>query len=295
MTQSQNNKWITIGMAALLLAGFFLPWVKWMDTTVSGCSLPSGNFFSISETKFGLTDPFPQFSFLTLIFSLNPLSAFAIILLLLFKKKTGILPALAGVLALCQVTIYILFTQTIIDQVGVVKSLLPALQIGLYATVIGGAGIILAGVRRKIGLKAALIFAGPILTWLGFTLLSGYLMKDHDDTAKIKSDYTVNALDMIREFEQNDSAANAKYKEKILTVNGRISETELLNDSTVNIKMADTTGSYAIFSFSGNDAIIAKGMNQGDSISVKGSCSGGEYSNILEVHYISFKRSVLNK
>lgn len=282
-------------MAVLLLGGFFLPWVKWVDTGVSGYQLPLGDFFSISETKFGLADPFPQFSFLTLIFWLVPALAVIIILLILLNKKTGFLPAIAAVLALSLATIYILFTQTIIEQVGVVKSLLPALQLGLYATFIGAPGIILAGIRRKIGPKAALVLVGPILTWLGFTILSGQVMKDHDDTANVKSAYTVNALDMIREFEANDSVANVKYKEKILTVNGRVSETEILNDSTVNIKMADTTGSYAIFSFSDKDVVEAKNVKQGDSISIKGSCSGGEYSNILEVHYITFKRSILNK
>src|SRR5512147_2624430 len=69
------------------------------------------------------------------------------------------------------------------------------------------------------------------------------------DTIKRKSAFTVNALDFIKEFQLNDSAANGKYADKIITVNGRVSEIETA-DTTVNIKFIDTTsGSYAIFAF----------------------------------------------
>ena len=44
------------------------------------------------------------------------------------------------------------------------------------------------------------------------------------DTKKVKADYTVNASEFIREFLPNDSAANKKYREKIITINGRVSQ-----------------------------------------------------------------------
>ncbi len=292
---TNKNKWLTVFFGALLVLAFFLPWLNWTGSAVRGYDFPAGSFFEISESKFDLAHPFPQYSFLHHIFWLIPGLGVVSLLLLLAHKKTGWLPAITGVIALSLVTIYILFTQTIIEQVGLIKSLTPALNIGIYATLIAAAGIIIASIPRKPVLKAGLLVIGPLCTWLGFQIVSGQVLKSHDDTAAVKSAYTVNGLEMIREFEANDSMANAKYKEKIITVNGRASAIELINDSTVNIKIVDTTGAYAIFSFDNGEAVEAKKIRQGDSISLKGSCSGGEYSNILGVHFITFKRSIINK
>ena len=115
------------------------------------------------------------------------------------------------------------------------------------------------------------------------------------DINEVKADFTVNALDMIHEFEKNDSLANKKYTEKIVVVNGMVSEVEGA-DTTVNIKMADTSsGSYVIFAFQQQHRAQAKSIKVGDSVSIKGSCSGGVYSRILETEFITFKRCALNK
>jgi tRNA_anti-like len=115
------------------------------------------------------------------------------------------------------------------------------------------------------------------------------------DTKNREAAYSLNVLDLIREFQQNDSAANKKYTDKIITVNGTVSEIEAA-DTTLNIKFIDkATGSYAIFAFQQQHAAEAKTVKAGDSISIKGSCSGSIYSKILEANAITFKRSALNK
>lgn len=115
------------------------------------------------------------------------------------------------------------------------------------------------------------------------------------DTKDRKVAYNVNALDFINEFQENDSAANAKYADKIVAVNGRVSETEAV-DTTFNIKFTDpVTGSYIIFAFQQQYQAEAKTISAGDSVSIKGSCSGSIYSKILDATAITFKRSTLNK
>lgn len=115
------------------------------------------------------------------------------------------------------------------------------------------------------------------------------------DTKDRKAVYTVNAIDFIREFEENDNAANKKYTDKIITVNGMVSEIEAA-DTTVNIKFIDTaSGSYAIFAFQEQYISEAKTLKVGDSASIKGSCSGGVVSEILGTEFITFKRCTLNK
>jgi len=132
------------------------------------------------------------------------------------------------------------------------------------------------------------LLAGAGVVWYIFT-------EKFTDTANRKSDFTVNAMDFIKEFRQNASMANRKYTEKIVVVNGIVSTIEAA-DTTANIKFADTsTGDYIIFAFQEQHLADAKKLKEGQQVSIKGSCSGGAYSQILGINYISFKRAALNK
>ncbi len=133
-----------------------------------------------------------------------------------------------------------------------------------------------------------LLLAGGGAVWYIFN-------EKFTDTSERKAAFTVNAIDLIHEFQQSDSLANKKYAEKIITVNGRISELEAA-DTTINVKMIDTlTDAYIIFAFQQQHLKEAKQLKEGDSVSIKGSCSGGAYSEILETEFITFKRCAVNK
>jgi len=139
-----------------------------------------------------------------------------------------------------------------------------------------------------------LLLAGILLLVIGAGAAWYIFTATFEDTAGAKADYTVNALDLISEFKASDSTANKKYAEKIVTVNGKITDVEAA-DTTVNLKITNPEGSYIIFAFQQKDLAEAKKVKAGDSVSIKGSCSGGTYSEILETEYISFKRCSLNK
>ncbi|HEX7844773.1 MAG TPA: hypothetical protein VF476_03170 [Chitinophagaceae bacterium] len=116
------------------------------------------------------------------------------------------------------------------------------------------------------------------------------------DTSNRKAAHTVNAIDLIKEFIANDSLANKKYTGKIITVNGTVSELEAPDSTTVNVKFVDTTtGSFLNFQFQEQHLAEGKGLKVGDSVSIKGSCSGSIYSDILGTTSISFQRAALNK
>lgn len=134
-----------------------------------------------------------------------------------------------------------------------------------------------------------LLLAGGAVIWWIFNL-------KYADTADIKADYTVNAVDFIKEFRTDMAAANKKYSEKIIIVNGTVSEIEMA-DTTANIKMIDTAANdaYVIFAFQQQHLAEAKAMQKGDNVSIKGSCSNGAFSDILETQYITFKRCAVNK
>ena len=148
--------------------------------------------------------------------------------------------------------------------------------------------------KKRPWLKKILI-AFLLLVAIGAAIYWYIATEKFADTKDRKAVYTVNAIDFIREFEGNDSAANKKYTDKIITVNGMVSEIEAA-DTTVNIKFIDTaSGSYAIFAFQEQYISEAKTLKVGDSASIKGSCSGGVLSEILGTEFITFKRCTLNK
>lgn len=122
-----------------------------------------------------------------------------------------------------------------------------------------------------------------------------YSFLTYEDTSKAKTDFTVESIPFIKEFERDYKAANKKYAEKIIAVTGIVTATEAA-DTTINIKMADSaSGSYLIFAFQEQHLKEAKTLKPGDKVTIKGSCSDGVFSEILSTYFVSFKRSALSK
>jgi len=149
--------------------------------------------------------------------------------------------------------------------------------------------------KKKTGSLKKILIAVLALIIIGAGIYWYIASEKFADTSKRKSVYTVKALDFIKEFSQNDSLANKKYANKIITVTGIVSGIESA-DTTINIKFIDTaTGSYAIFAFQEQHLNEAKTLKAGDNVSIKGSCSGSIYSDILGTEVITFKRCALTK
>lgn len=293
---NQSGKWLHLGFGALLLISFFLPWVKWQAVKVSGFDLPAGNFFRISEENFKLGNPFPQFDFTFYAFWLVPVLVI-VTLFLVLKNKTASLPAfIAGAMALSMVTVYYLFSGTLVD-LGVGPSALKMMQIPAFLTVVTAAGFILTAFPVQNWLKkAGWLIIGPVLAFTAYKMGEKYVMAEtFTQTDDVKADYTVNAQDLIREFIANDTAANKKYREKIIVVNGAATQVDRLSDSTTTVQLADSTGSYIAFSFEKDQLEKVKDIQAGNTVSLKGSCSGSIFSEILGTTVISFKRSTINK
>ncbi len=293
-TNTPKNS-IHLFAASAMLISFFLPWVKWEDYKLSGLELPIGNFFTVSADKFGLANPYPQFGFTFYLFLLIPVLTIVAAFLHNKGKKAGWIAAIAGSLSLTLATMYVIFTHTLLD-LGVGKSLAGMIQPSLY--IHGLAALLFIWTSRPGGilLKAAWILVGPILAYGGYSFVR-YQVENETfaSTTKEKPAYTVNATELIQEFISSDSTANKKYTDKIIVVNGRISELEAA-DSTINVKFTDSTsGSYAIFDFQAADVEAVKKMAVGDSVSIKASCSGGIFSRLRQATVINFKRSAINK
>lgn len=282
--------------AALLLVSFFLPWVNWEGNKLSGLDLPAGHFFATSADKFGLDNPYPQLGFTFYVFLLIPVLTILAAFLQNKSKFAGWLAAIAGALSLCQATLYITFTHSLLYDLGVGKDFFFMLMPSLYVQVLAALLLILTSRTAGWLMKIAFILIGPAIAFGGYTVVKDKVNNEtFSSTSKEKAAYTVNARELIREFISSDSTANKKYTDQILIVNGRVSELEAA-DSTINVKFTDTTsGSYAIFDFQPEDVAAAKKLAVGDSVSIKASCSGGIFSRLRQATVITFKRSAINK
>lgn len=281
--------------AAVLLVTYFLPWVSWDGTAVKGAAMATGDFFSISEKKFGLGNPFPKLSFSFYVFWLIPALAAVTVALLLIKKSTVPAANVAGALSITLFTVFYLFTGTLID-LGVGKSVFSMLQPAGYIHLLAAAGIICTAVPVKNWIPRVFwLLIGPVLAYSGYKIGEKMIMSEtHEATENIKADYTVSSDELIREFLANDTATNKKYIDKMLVVNGNAAAVEVLEDSTSTVKFADSTGSYAIFSLEKDQYEKTKALKQGDAVSLKGVCSGSIYSEILKTTAITFKRATYN-
>ena len=278
-----------------LLISFFLPWVSWEGVLVNGYAMPAGSFFKTSATKFGLGNPFPQLSFTFYVFWLIPLLALAAATFVGLKKKTVPFSFIAGALSLALVTVYILFTNTLID-LGVGKNIWAMLKIPAYIHAVCAAGLIVTAFPVKSPLpKIIWLLIGPVLAYGGYKFGEKQVMSEtFKTTDKVKADYTIGANDLIREFMSDDTTTNKKYLDKTMVINGNASAIDVLADSTSTIRFADSTGSYVIFSLEKNQLDKVKNIKPGDPVSLKGVCSGSIFSEILGTTSISFKRATLN-
>lgn len=287
-------------LAGLMLAvSFFLPWLVWKEVVLSGSAMPTGEFFVASKSQFGVDNPLPQFSFVFNIFWLIPAAAVAVIVLTLFRKSVFWPAVVAGLLSLSLVLVSFLFSKSMIDQLGVSQSVWNLVKPWLFVQAAAAVVIVLTAGNDKWLLKSGLVLATALITVVGFNMASKAAEKKifdetHESTDKLKADYTISASELLKDFLANDSAANKKYSEKVLQVNGNVTAAELASDSTGTIRFDDSTA-YAIFSIEKKQYDLMKTIKPGDAVSVKGVCSGGVYSDILSSTSVSFKRSVISK
>jgi amino acid permease len=104
----------------------------------------------------------------------------------------------------------------------------------------------------------------------------GYLLynKPHRDVLKAKTDYTISAPELLKEFETNSTLASEKYNGKILLVSGKV-ESIKVSPSNSSIQLS-CEGSF----FGVNCSFNTKGATNllenkiGNEIRVKGECKG---------------------
>ncbi len=115
-------------------------------------------------------------------------------------------------------------------------------------------------------LVIALIAAG-----YGFYLYN----KPVADTNDLKAAYTLSADELFNQFENDESGANAKYLGKIIEVNGKIREFSIGDSGEINLVLSSGSDMFGInCGLSKGQDSEYRNFREGDSIKVKGECSG---------------------
>jgi hypothetical protein len=111
------------------------------------------------------------------------------------------------------------------------NSLLLLAIIGLLVFI----GLLWVFRKRKIVLLILVLVAGAI-GWYGFKEYK----RTNKDLSNVNADIKISAIDLIKEYEKNDSLADTKYIGKIIETDGNVKAIEKDDSGYYTIVLADT-------------------------------------------------------
>jgi len=126
-----------------------------------------------------------------------------------------------------------------------------------------------------------------------------YIYKEYNrtqkDTARLKTDYSVSAATLIREFESDEHRSNEKYWDKVLRVAGRIKDVIRDEKGFSDVILGDTVSMSSVrCSIDSLHTHETVSLRKGDSVIVKGICSGFNADELLGSDVI-LVRSIIDK
>ena len=128
--------------------------------------------------------------------------------------------------------------------------------------------------KRKNFLRYILL---PLLLILAAAAIYFYIAynRTHKDTSRLRTDYTVSATGLIREFETGNASANKKYWDKVLEVEGVVKALIRDDNGFYTIVLGDMASlssvRCSIDSMHQADAAI---VEKGKQVTIKGICTG---------------------
>jgi uncharacterized protein YyaL (SSP411 family) len=135
---------------------------------------------------------------------------------------------------------------------------------------------------------------------LVFGVVAAYIYKEynrtHEDTAAIKSDYSLTAFSLIKEFEMDEPASNKKYWDKVILVDGMVKDLAKDDRGLYSVILGDTDSMSSVRcsmdSIHNNEAATVK---KGDRLAMKGICTGFNADEMLGSDVILVRCAVYSK
>lgn len=94
--------------------------------------------------------------------------------------------------------------------------------------------------------------------------------KPLESVSSMKTNYSINASDLLVAFEENETTANTKYLDKVLEVKGIVDKMESTEEKTTIYLDAGNPLSSIIFQLEKSDSELKKG----EEVTLKGICTG---------------------
>jgi len=101
--------------------------------------------------------------------------------------------------------------------------------------------------------------------------------KPHADICKVKTEFKLDASSLIGEFEQNETAATAKYSEKIMEISGKLVTKNKLPNGTDLLILEDEMQGISCqldSSWAAANQPTIQSLEPGNPVVVKGVCKG---------------------
>ena len=94
------------------------------------------------------------------------------------------------------------------------------------------------------------------------------------DIRKEKAGVQITAVELLKEFQQNETAASTKYVDKVLVVTGTVTDvqTDTSGQATVFIQTNDLLSAVTCSFYKDDEGV--KKINTGSTVSIKGVCTG---------------------
>jgi hypothetical protein len=124
----------------------------------------------------------------------------------------------------------------------------------------------------KTYVKVVLFFVFFIVVSAILAALYFYNLK-HTDMSKAHPDFVITATALLKEFEDNETSASAKYVNKILEVDGIIGSINTAKDNILTISLRTESDLSSVICTFPAVADPSK-FRAGDSITLRGECSG---------------------
>ncbi len=146
--------------------------------------------------------------------------------------------------------------------------------------------------------KKILIILGVILVVAAAAAF--YIYKEynrtHKDTADLEPDYSLSATNLIQEFETGEQAANKKYWDKIIEVDGVVKDISKDDKGFYSVVLGDTASMSSVrCSLDSVHNVEAAVFKKGSTASLRGICTGFNADELLGSDVILVRCAVISK
>lgn len=117
------------------------------------------------------------------------------------------------------------------------------------------------------------VIGGLIGAFVGYKL---YMKPVKNDFSEAKADVSISAQELFHDFEADEATAKVKYLNKVVEVTGVAQEISAASDGSTNIIMhePDELMGGVLCNFMGENAKAAAAIKSGETVTVKGECTG---------------------